>query len=180
MKSPLFCLFWTLFGQFLGTFPIRPVSMIPWLLNWIIFWIESAEFLLNWIIFWIESWVMQYWIEYWIKLFFGKIQTLNWIRLGIAHPYTWAIYKTQNYHWMVQSLRILWFHFHIWPYMVSRVDLVVDDGINGNCHWIPALIFSTTMARCIFMLFFLWFLPLFCSGFITTARACFLKDLKAI
>ena len=56
MKSPLFCLFWTLFGQFLGTFPIRPVSMIPWLFNWIIFWIESAEIFLNWTIFWIESW----------------------------------------------------------------------------------------------------------------------------
>ena len=51
MKSPLFCLFLTLFG----TFPIRPVSMIPWLLNWIIFWIESADFfelndILNWIL----------------------------------------------------------------------------------------------------------------------------------
>ena len=30
----------------MGTFPIRPVSMIPWLMNWIIFWIESAEFFL--------------------------------------------------------------------------------------------------------------------------------------
>ena len=45
MKSPLFCLIWTLFGQFFGTFPIWPVSMIPWLLNWIIFWIESPEFI---------------------------------------------------------------------------------------------------------------------------------------
>ena len=43
MKSPLFCLF----GHFLGTFP---ESIIPWLLNWNIFWIEPAEF------FWIESW----------------------------------------------------------------------------------------------------------------------------
>ena len=56
MKSTLFCLFWTLCGQILGTFPIRPVSMIPWPLNWIIFWIESAEFffelnnILNWIL----------------------------------------------------------------------------------------------------------------------------------
>ena len=80
MKSPLFCLFWTLFGQFSGTFPIRPVSKSPWLLNWIIFWIESAELFLNWIMFWIESWVEQYWIEYWMN-------HLNWIRLGIGHHY---------------------------------------------------------------------------------------------
>ena len=88
MKKPLFfCLFWTLFGQFLGTFPILPVSMIPWLLNWIIFWIESAEFFFDRIIIWIESWVKQYWIEYEYESFFGKIQTLIWIRLGIGHHY---------------------------------------------------------------------------------------------
>jgi len=77
MKSPLFCLFWTLFGQFSGTFPIRPVSKSPWLLNWIIFWIESAEFFLNWIIFWIESWVKRYWIEYWMNHFLAKFK--QWI-----------------------------------------------------------------------------------------------------
>ena len=74
MISPLFCLFWTLFGQFLGTFPIRPVLIIPWLLNWIIFWIESPEFILNWIIFWIESCVKQYWIEYWMNHFLAKFK----------------------------------------------------------------------------------------------------------
>ena len=77
MKSPLFCLFWTLFGQFLGNYPIRPELMIPWLLNWIIFWIESADFFLNWIIFWIESWAMQYWIEYWMNHFLAKFK--SWI-----------------------------------------------------------------------------------------------------
>ena len=77
MISPLFCLFWTLFGQFLGTFPIRPVLIIPWLLNWIIFWIESPEFILNWIIFWIESWVKQYWIEYWMNHFLAKERLAN-------------------------------------------------------------------------------------------------------
>ena len=74
-KSP-FCLFWTLFGQFLGTFPIQPVSLIPWLLNWIIFWIESAYFF-YWMIFWIESWVKQYWIKYWINHFLAKFK--HWI-----------------------------------------------------------------------------------------------------
>ena len=88
MKSALFCLIWTLFGHFFGTFPIWPVSMIPWLFNWIIFWIESAEFffelnnILNWISrvyfelnnIWIESWVKQYWIEYWMNHFLAKFK----------------------------------------------------------------------------------------------------------
>ena len=64
-------------GQFLGNFPIRPVSMISWLLNWIIFWIESAEFILNWIIFWNGSLVKQYWIEYWMNRFLAKFK--HWI-----------------------------------------------------------------------------------------------------
>ena len=84
MISPLFCLFWTLFGQFLGTFPIRPVLIIPWLLNWIIFWIESPEFILNWIIFWIESWVKKYWIEYWMNHFLAKFKywiESDWVSL---------------------------------------------------------------------------------------------------
>ena len=51
--------------------------MIPWLMNWIIFWIESADFFLNWIIFWIESWAKQYWIEYWMNHFLAKFK--NWI-----------------------------------------------------------------------------------------------------
>ena len=84
-KAPLFVYFW----HFTGTFPIWLVSMMPWLLNWIIFWIESAEFILNWIIFWIGFWVKQYWMEYWMNHFFGKIQKLNWIRLGIGHHYAW-------------------------------------------------------------------------------------------
>ena len=82
MKSPLLCLFGTLFGHFSYS-----TSINDSLLNWIIFWIESAELFLNRIISWIESWVKQYWIEYWINRFFGKIQTLNWIRLGIGHHY---------------------------------------------------------------------------------------------
>ena len=85
-KPPFFCLFWTLFGQFLGNFPIRPVLMIPWLLNWIIFWIESADFfelinILNWIL---DKAILNRILN---ESSFGKIQTLNWIRLGIAHHY---------------------------------------------------------------------------------------------
>ena len=73
-KAPFFFVY---FGHFLGTFPIRPVLMIPWLWNWIIFWIESTELCLNWIIFWIESWVKQYWIEYWMNNFLAKFK--HWI-----------------------------------------------------------------------------------------------------
>ena len=62
MKSPLFLSILDTSWAFLGTFPMRPVSMIPCLLNWIMFWIESAEFF-NLIIFWIESSVKQY-IQY--------------------------------------------------------------------------------------------------------------------
>ena len=84
MKSPIFRLFWTLFGQLLGTFHKRLVSMIPWLLNWLIFWIESADFFMNWIIFWIESWVKQYWIEYWINHFLAKFK--QWIESDCVSP----------------------------------------------------------------------------------------------
>ena len=94
MISPLFCLFWTLFGQFLGTFPIRPVLIIPWLLNWIIFWIESPEFILNWIILWIESWVKQYWIEYWMNHVLAKFK--YWIEsdwVSLTTKLNWTLLK---------------------------------------------------------------------------------------
>ena len=97
MISPLFCLFWTLFGQFLGIFPIRPVLIIPWLLNWIIFWIESPEFILNWIIFWIESWVKQYWIEYWMNHFLAKFK--YWIESD------WVSFTTSTW-----SRSLCWAH----------------------------------------------------------------------
>ena len=85
-KKHPFCLFWTLFGQFLGTFPFWPVPMMPWLLNWIIFWIESAEFILNWIIFWNGSLVKQYWIEYWMNRFLAKFK--HWIESDLVSPIT--------------------------------------------------------------------------------------------
>ena len=94
---------------------IKPISVLPHLLNWISCWIEfflkifELNIFLNWIclkIFelnnflnWIFvknieldnflNWIFvkYYWIEYWIESFFGKIQILNWINLGIAHPY---------------------------------------------------------------------------------------------
>ena len=91
MKSPFFSLFWVFFRYFLGTFPIRPVSMIPWLMNWIIPWIESAEFFLNWIIFWIESWAKQYWIKYWMNHFLAKFKhwiESDWVSATTTSPWS--------------------------------------------------------------------------------------------
>ena len=75
-----FCLFWTHFGHFPGTFLIRPVLMIPWHLDWIINWNESPPInlfemnnCLNWIL------VRHYWIRFLILANFAEIQTLNWI-----------------------------------------------------------------------------------------------------
>ena len=97
-KAPFF----VYFGQFLGTFPIRPVSMITWLLNWIIFRIESAEVSLNWIIFWIESWVKLYWIEYWMNHFLAKFK--YWIESD-------RVSKTPNFtRFPNHSERDFWHH----------------------------------------------------------------------
>ena len=70
----LFLSIWTHFWAIFVNFSFRPVSMIPWLLNWIIFWIESAEFSLNLIMYWIESWLKQFWIEYWMNHFLAKFK----------------------------------------------------------------------------------------------------------
>ena len=116
MISPLFCLFWTLFGQFLGTFPIRPVLIIPWLLNWIIFWIESPEFILNWIIFWIESWVKQYWIEYWMNHFLAKFKywiESDWVSLTTKLVYLLAFIWTL---WIL-ALAFIRSHIIVWVFI---------------------------------------------------------------
>ena len=41
IKAPFFGPIWMPFGQVWGILQIWPVSMNPWILNWIIFWIES-------------------------------------------------------------------------------------------------------------------------------------------
>ena len=80
MKSPpFFCLFCTL-GAIFGHYSLRPVSMIFWLLKWIIFWIESGDLSLNWIL---GKAIMNRILN---ESFFGKIQTLNWIRLVYRPP----------------------------------------------------------------------------------------------
>ena len=142
MISPLFCLFWTLFGQFLGTFPIRPVLIIPWLLNWIIFWIESPEFILNWIIFWIESWVKQYWIEYWMNHFLAKFK--HWIesdRVSNTPSFQRSLVTCYwSTPWIIIMRYVLFgLQCNIWiidvPFYISGIYFGVIDGINISNIW---------------------------------------------
>ena len=47
---------------------IQTISILPFLLIWIIFWIESQTIIVNWIIYWIESqWFIWIWIIFWIE-----------------------------------------------------------------------------------------------------------------
>ena len=47
---------------------IQPISILPFLLVWIIFWIESQTIIVNWIIYWIESQqLIVNWIIFWIE-----------------------------------------------------------------------------------------------------------------
>ena len=56
---------------------IKPISVLPHLLNWISYWIDFFWKFVNWIIFWIEFfWQVLNWIIFWIE-FLWKI--LNWI-----------------------------------------------------------------------------------------------------
>ena len=59
-------------------------------MNWIIFWIESAEFSLNWIIFWIESWEKQYLIKYWQYFWQNSNVELN--QIAYRTPLLWRQY----------------------------------------------------------------------------------------
>ena len=54
---------------------IQPISVLPHLLNWIIFWIEFFWNFLNWIIFWIEFlWKILNWIIFWIEFSWNTIE----------------------------------------------------------------------------------------------------------
>lgn len=72
-----FCLFWTHFGHFPGTFLIRPVFMIPWHLDWIINWNESPTIFWKWIIIWIEFWFAIIESDFELKQILPKFK--NWI-----------------------------------------------------------------------------------------------------
>ena len=78
IKFRLSCLshFWALFGHFSYSTSINdsPTIALNYLLNWITRVYLELNDSLNRIL------GKQYWIVYWIESFFGKIQTLNWIR----------------------------------------------------------------------------------------------------
>ena len=121
--------FLSILDTFLGTFPIRPVSMMPWLLNWIIFRIESAEFILNWIIFWIEPWLKQYWIEYWMNHFLAKFK--HWIESDWVSPNTMPSSLVSIYLYLF----LLWLPF---------LQQIFQKRFNYLVRWFP-WVFSYTL-----------------------------------
>ena len=92
-KAPFF-LFWTLFGQFLGTFPFRQALTIE--LN------QQSLFDLNDTLNWIlGKTILNRKLN---ELFFGKIQILNWIRLGIVNHYV-NIMLFFGYSWSILQVK---------------------------------------------------------------------------
>ena len=122
----------------MGTFPIRPVSMIPWLMNWINFWIESAEFFWNWIIFWIESWVKRYWIEYWMNHFLAKFKhwiESDWVSYTPIQTRMWDFYIKGF--WadslcvnIMISTRYMWF----WIWCKNLFQVAQKNFVNLTSH----------------------------------------------
>ena len=78
---PFSCLFWTPFGHFSYSTSINDSKTIE--LNYILNWISRIFFELNNLLNWILGKAILKRILN--ESFFGKIQTLNWIRLGIGH-----------------------------------------------------------------------------------------------
>ena len=105
----------------LGNFHIWSVSPISWLLNWIIFWIKSAEFFFNWIIFWIQSWEKQYWIEYWMNHILANFK--HWIELD-------RVWKTPRRRWsrLKRSGKVTWsWRQRLDVMMAAVVELRLDS-----------------------------------------------------
>ena len=83
-KSPFLSIldtFWTIFGHFSYSTSIKESLTIE--LNYLLNWISRIFFELNNILNWILGKAILNRILN--ESFFGKIQTLNWIRLGIRH-----------------------------------------------------------------------------------------------
>ena len=80
-------LIWTLFGHFSYTTSINDPLTIE--LNNLLIWISRILFELNNILNWILGKAILNRILN--ESFFGKIQILNWIRLGIVHHYCRAL-----------------------------------------------------------------------------------------
>ena len=130
MISPLFCLFWTLFGQFLGTFPIRPIWIIPWLLNWIIFWIESSEFILNWIMIWIElnHFLAIVWHFFYLASFIDSLTIelnylLNWISRFFLN---WIIF------WIESWVKQYWIEYWMNHFLAKFKHWIESDWVSAT------------------------------------------------
>ena len=93
IKKKHFCLF----GHFSDSTSINDslTTELNYLLNWIIFWIESPEFILNWILN----------NQYWIESFFDKLK--HWIESDRVSPtltkWTQSI-KSKNKFFLTLSL----------------------------------------------------------------------------
>ena len=83
MKSHLFCLFWTIFRHISYLTSINDCLSIELnhLLNWISRIFYDWNNILNWFL---GEAILNRILN---ESLFGKIQTLNWIRFCIAHPY---------------------------------------------------------------------------------------------
>ena len=91
MKSPLFLsildIFWKIFGHFSYSTSTKESLTIE--LNYLLNWISRIFFELNNILNWILGKAILNRILN--ESFFGKIQKLNWIRLGIGHHYLGSV-----------------------------------------------------------------------------------------
>ena len=101
-KSP-FLSIWAIFGHFSYLTSINDILTIE--LNYLLNWITRVYFELNNILNWILGKAILNRILN--ESFFGKIQILNWIRLGIVHHYScstsgWPYFK--NFHEKRRSL----------------------------------------------------------------------------
>ena len=123
MNCPPFCLFWTLFGQILGTFPIGPVSIIPWLLNWITRVYFELNNILNWIL---GKAILNRILN---ESFFGKIQILNWIRLGIVNHYVTTKIVTEKAKKWPKMARF-------WPKLCHNSRVMAREVSFYQCLWV--------------------------------------------
>ena len=85
---------------------IQTISILPFLLIWIIFWIESQTIIVNWIIYWIESqWFIWIWIIFWIEF------SLNDFELNIELNQFCAKFKLWiESIWVSNRAKLHWIH----------------------------------------------------------------------
>ena len=98
--------FWAIFGHFSYSTSINDPLTIE--LNYLLNWISRTFFRLNNILNWILGTAILNRILN--ESFFGKIQTLNWIRVGIAHPYLEILLPVEEkylWHWWKNMQKLI-------------------------------------------------------------------------